>query len=305
MRRRAQSWGFAAALALLAPSRAGADDSLSAQALFEDGRRLKEAGKCAEALPKFEASQRIEPAVGTLLNLADCYDALGRKASAWVRLSEAASIARRLGDDRRAEYAERRSGELAPALSRLVIEVAQPVDGLLIERGGVAVDEAAWGTAVPVDPGEVTVAASAPGFVPWSTTLTVREPGLFEVQVPKLSVARATERGLHPQRVAGWSAIGLSGGALVAGIALAIRARVLDDASLDYCPDAPDLCLPEGARLRDEARQIERGAIVVLAAGAATAALGLALVFTVDDDEVALVPAVGPERATLTVTAAW
>src|SRR5450432_1599182 len=58
--------------------------SVAAQALFDDAKRLVQEGDAASACPKFEESERLEPGIGTKLNLADCYERVGRNASAWV-----------------------------------------------------------------------------------------------------------------------------------------------------------------------------------------------------------------------------
>src|ERR1051326_9215354 len=81
-----------------------ASDKAAAEGLFGDARKLMEAGNYREACPKLEASQRLDPGVGTLLNLADCYEHSGRTASAWMEFLEAASAARESGSaDREAE----------------------------------------------------------------------------------------------------------------------------------------------------------------------------------------------------------
>ena len=53
-----------------------------AQSLFEEGRQLMSNGKFAEACPKFESSYKLDPAAGTLLNLAVCHEKVGRTAAA-------------------------------------------------------------------------------------------------------------------------------------------------------------------------------------------------------------------------------
>src|SRR5262245_18728599 len=63
---------------------ARADDSAAAQALFDQGRKLMESERWAEACPKLEESQRLDPAGGTLLHLALCREHEGRIATAWV-----------------------------------------------------------------------------------------------------------------------------------------------------------------------------------------------------------------------------
>src|SRR5262245_36723730 len=84
----------ATALALLlSSSRASADDAgdkrPAAQALFDQGRALVTLGRFAEACPKLAESLRLDPGIGTMLWLADCYENVGRSASAWATFREA------------------------------------------------------------------------------------------------------------------------------------------------------------------------------------------------------------------------
>jgi len=77
-----------------------ATDSATAESLFNEALALLERKMPAEACPKLEASQRFDPGVGTLLYLADCYQQLGRTASAWATFREAAYMAKDRKDDR-------------------------------------------------------------------------------------------------------------------------------------------------------------------------------------------------------------
>jgi len=54
-------------------------------------------GDYAAACPKLEESQRLDPALGTLLNLADCREQEGNVATAWSLFRDAESLARRGG----------------------------------------------------------------------------------------------------------------------------------------------------------------------------------------------------------------
>jgi Tfp pilus assembly protein PilF len=70
----------------VAASRAQAqssDTSAIAEQLFNQARDLAKANRWAEACPRFEASLRADPVLGTRLNLATCYEHLGKLASAW------------------------------------------------------------------------------------------------------------------------------------------------------------------------------------------------------------------------------
>ena len=98
--------GAAVAACSLSPRIARADDeAATAQALFDQATALKANEDWAGACPKFESSYRLDPALGTLLNLANCFEKLGKIASAWARWEEAYQWATKNGDDR-AEYAK-------------------------------------------------------------------------------------------------------------------------------------------------------------------------------------------------------
>src|SRR5450432_2466634 len=72
-------------------------DRTLAQSLFEQGKQLMQAGRYADACPKLEESQRLDPGGGTMLNLALCYEDEGKISTAWADFKEALSMARRDG----------------------------------------------------------------------------------------------------------------------------------------------------------------------------------------------------------------
>lgn len=149
----------------LASSVAGAQegDPAAAQALFNQAKELMRQGKSAEACPKLQESNRIDPGIGTQFHLADCYEKVGRVASAWAQFLGVASQARAAGHTEREKAAQRRAEKLEPRLPRLTVAVAEAskVAGLEIRRNGALVGAAQWGTPVPVDPGEIELTASA------------------------------------------------------------------------------------------------------------------------------------------------
>src|SRR5215204_2648434 len=85
----------AASLWLL-PATAGAQerDPAAAQALFDQAKELIRQRKFAEACPKLQESNRLDPGIGTQFHLADCYEQSGRVASAWAAFLDVASQAR-------------------------------------------------------------------------------------------------------------------------------------------------------------------------------------------------------------------
>src|SRR3954468_10714845 len=136
-----------------AEAQVSAEEKAAAEAVFEEGMRLIKQGNFAEACPKFEMSQRVEPAVGTMLYLAECYEKTNRTASSWAMFREAASLAETSGQLDRMKTAQARAAKLEPRLAWLTIEVAKEglVPGLQLRRNGALVSTELAGTQIPVD----------------------------------------------------------------------------------------------------------------------------------------------------------
>lgn len=180
-----------AALALAGVARAqSADNKVAAEALFDEARKLVSDGKYGAACAKFEQSQRLDPGIGTLLYLADCYEKAGRFASAWATFREGASQARAAGQADRATSGEQRAAALEGRLSRLELRVAPENaarEGFVLRRAGNPVSKDLWSVSVPVDGGEWAIEASAPGARSWSKKVTVRpERDAVSVEIPAL-----------------------------------------------------------------------------------------------------------------------
>jgi hypothetical protein len=158
-----------------------------AERLFQDGRQLATAGDHEGACAKFEASWKIDPrAVGTLLNIAQCKEATGKLATAWGLYREVAQRSRGTRPDR-VELAERKERELAERFSSVVLEVTDHPRDLAVTVDGLALDVGAWSSALPVDPGDHVVEASAPGYTNVVLRVTVRaEKQRVSVTVPRL-----------------------------------------------------------------------------------------------------------------------
>ncbi|WP_437496623.1 hypothetical protein [Sorangium sp. So ce1099] len=196
--RHAGAWlALLSGMCLASPLRAQptpADKAL-AEGLFQDGKKLMDEGKLQEACPKLAESQRVDPTVGTLLNLAVCHEKEGKTASAWAEFKEASALAASAGQQDRAQFAAKRGSELEARLTRLVLEVAQPAPGMAITLNGKDLSAtAATGSGIPVDPGTATVEARAPGRQPWSQQVTLEPgPSTARVTIPPLAGVAAPE----------------------------------------------------------------------------------------------------------------
>jgi PEGA domain len=155
-------------------------DRALATDLFQRGRKALLAGAYAEACPLLEESQRLDPAGGTLLNLALCHEQIGRTASAWSEFHDALAQARRERREDRAQYAAQHIAALDTRLARLLIELspeAAALPGLRVLRDGSELGGSSLNVAMPVDPGEHSVRASAPGYQASEQRITVPDRG--------------------------------------------------------------------------------------------------------------------------------
>jgi len=197
------------ALAALGRPAVAQESAAPAESLFDDGRRLLAEGKLAEACAKLTESERLDPAVGTLLNLGDCYEKMGRIATAWAVFKQAADMARRGKQASREKIASARFVALEPRIPKLSIAVREPAAGLEVRRDGVVLGATEWSAASPsalaIDPGEHEVVVSAPGKKPWSTKVTLAADGhTTPLEVPPLQVDELGERApLQPGRDVG------------------------------------------------------------------------------------------------------
>ena len=149
-----------------------------AEVLFREGRDLIAAGKLAEACSAFDESEKLEPAVTTLLNLAACREKLGQLATAWGLFLDAARQTRSASNatnQQLHDVAQARAQKLEPRVSKLTINVPlqSQFDGLEIALGAERVDAGLWNRALPIDGGTYAITARAPGANQWSTQVTV------------------------------------------------------------------------------------------------------------------------------------
>jgi hypothetical protein len=316
-------------LLVAGPSLGQSSDSALAEALFKDARALMNAGKLDEACPKFAESQRLVPKLGTLLNLATCHDKQGKTGSAWDEYTQAVTLAKQAGEADRVTYARRELERIESRLSKLVIRVPRPVEGLEVTVDGRVIGRAAWGTPIPLDPGDHQIEAKAPGHEPWQKGVTMpKGPADVPVEIPALSAAEAAPTAApsdepppppkstppappastdeetdaaSAQSTAGWvlGAVGIVG--IGVGTGFGINTFLDQGASDDHCTDT--LCDQEGVDLRASAKTSAVISDVAFAVGAAALLTGIILLATDGGDEAPAEAGAEAARAWLTVGA--
>jgi hypothetical protein len=307
------------ALALATPVHAQSSDSVAAaEQLFEQARTLFDRGDFVAACPRFEASLKLDPALGTLLNLATCYEKLGKLASAWGHYREVIALATKAGDTARIDIARERTKALEPRLPRLTIDAPKtPTPGLVVTRDDAPLESAELGVPFYVDPGEHVLAASAPDRKPFSEHVTLVEGETKEVQLadlalaprakpaPATSVTTIIREDLDPGRSRRVFALTLGGAgaaAPVTGIGFGFAARASWNSAFDegLCQRSTYQCNAAGQDRTDTARTRALVANIVGVSGLAMIAAGAALYVTAPHrTEVGVTPASGGAAVTL------
>jgi hypothetical protein len=284
-----------------AVSLASEGNKAAAEALFNEGRTLMAAGKYADAIGKLKASQDLDPGLGTLLNLAECYERTGKSATAWAQYREIASLARQQGSKEREALAEQKSKALEPKLSKLSISLQQGADAqtLTITRDGTTVSSAELGVAIPVDPGKHDVTVTAPGKEKWSTTVDVGEGGQTEnIEIPLLAdsssggtvaagagATTTTPAADKPsdgstQRTLGIVAGGIGLVGIGVGTFMGVKASSSWSDAKKECTAFPNQCTAKGVSLHDDASSQATLSTVGFIVGGVGLAAGAVLFFT-------------------------
>jgi hypothetical protein len=286
------------------------EDMARADALFSAGKALTDAGQYADACAKFAESKRLAPGLGVTLYLADCYERIGRTASAWTEFRSAEGQARER-NDKRADVARARAQTLEQKLDRLTITVAPTVPrlGLEVLRDGMSVAQEELGLPVPVDPGDHVVVASRQGhgrrtfpvhvgpdqpaasvtIDSLDETATAAATPIVAPRVPETSSSPLPETPALPpasedrgssQRWIGMGvgAIGVVGVGVGAGFAFLAKSK--RDQSNDGPCDKTDHCTSDGLSLRKDAGSAATIASIAFAGGGAALATGIVLYLT-------------------------
>lgn len=273
------------------PAQPSSDTRALAETLFFTARGLMEAGRYPEACRKLGESYRLDAASGTLLNLALCHEKEGKIASAWGEYRQALVEARRAERKDREEICAERVAALGPLVPQLLIDVpaAVRVRGLVISRNGTRLSAASWNTPLPTDAGVVEIVATAPGYKPLKSSVTVAPEAkvsttigaltLDDVPPPPVAVAPS---GWPVLKTVGFvsmvtGVVGLGLGAAFGGIALKEKST-----SDERCPirDDEPRCSASGADAMSRANGFAWGSNLGLAVGGVALVGGGVLFFT-------------------------
>jgi hypothetical protein len=292
------AFAFALGLSLLSARRADAqpskEDIAKADVLFRDAQILVQKGQLEEGCSKFAESQRLDPANGTLLNIAVCHEKAGKFATAYREFQEllgliSASTSR---DDReRTRVANDRLKALDKKMTRAQLDVSElPKDASIMLDAAQVNDPS---TPIPVDPGSHVIEVTAPKKVAAKTNFDVNAPGTMTVKIPALAddapPPPPTPEAPPPpppdkpsfwngQRVLGLVIIVAGLGGVGAGAFFGLDTFAKRDARDEHCRGT--LCDADGVALHNAAGQSATISTIGFAAGGAAVAIGSIVFFT-------------------------
>ena len=284
-----------------------------AETLYQSAVQLIRNGDYATACPKLAESHKADPAGGTVLLLAICYEKVGKTASAWIKFKEALAMARA---DRRADREQRAREHLTalePRLSRMTVVMPDSVralPGFTVSVDGTVVPTSSQSWTMPVDPGQHHVEAEATGMQPWSGELTIppEDAQKESIEIPMLDglpekpsepspqpepgptrrsvlATHPPEPDTHPvrvgrtQRTVGVIVGGAGLSAAGVGSYFGIQALLKNRDARDLCPESP--CSdPKGTALSGDAMDHGTRANVLFAVGGAVLTTGVVLYVT-------------------------
>ncbi len=300
--------------------------------LHRQGLALLEAGKVDEACAKLGASVAAERAVAPLADLARCHELQGKIATAYTELVELSVLAEKVGDADRATRAREGASRLAPRLSKLRVEVVEPIPGLVVKRDGVVMTADQLGALAVVDPGLHVVTAEAPGYEPFRAEVRIgadadakgvlvprmKKPAAKSPPAPKPPVppppAGDGRRGTSTVGIVGFVGSGVGFVGLVIGTIFGVQTLVeVNEAEEDerLCPNKR--CTPLGRLAIDEAETKGIVSTVTLSVGGAALATGVVLLVVdglglLEDDtpkKAAITPWAGPDGGGVGVSVAF
>jgi hypothetical protein len=154
-------------------------DEQRAVALFDKGRKLARDGRCAEAVPVLLESIGYAEGVGPLLNLGNCYETLGKIASAHRYFLKAQGLAAARDDSKRRDEAAQRAKAIEKDVSMLTIHVPAWMrsSSTTVRVDGEVVPKDQWEKPMPVDPGPHEIDVVAPPNPKQTESVTVHGKG--------------------------------------------------------------------------------------------------------------------------------
>lgn len=302
-------------------STAHAGDKGKADALFKHGKKLMDEKKYADACEAFEQSMKLDPQIGTELNVGRCFEEWGKLGRALHAYQTAEKMAKEANDERTPKIDELIT-QLDSQVPRLTIHVPDGADtsSVTIDRERVE----SFSEPILLDPGPHTIAYTTATGKKKSKVVPLERGGSSEINLdlpvkqaagehttttttpPPPPPPHVVDETPDPGRGYRIGAYALGGAGLAAiGVStyLTISAKSkYNDGLKDHCGGMTNGCDDIGLKATHDARSQANTATIVFIAGAAAIGGGVALYLLAPKAEkpeqaMYIVPSVAPDAA--------
>jgi hypothetical protein len=271
-------------------------EATEASAIFQQARDLAKLGRFTEACQLFAKSYDLDPALGTAVNLADCLERQGQLRRAWELFDVVARNSQNVQS--RARLARQRADALMAKLATVVVTMHEPRPAGLAVRIGDREMTPAAEIRDMIEPRDVEVVATAPGWPTFRTVLHAVAGATVSADIPAF-VAHDEPGPTRRRRsrvyvAAGVGAVGLAGLGTALGFAISAK-RTYDGAFPDDCMRTVGgvLCNERGREATDRAGRRADLATGLSIGGGVLAAVGLAVFLTAPWETVRVAPIAG------------
>lgn len=284
----------------------------SADDYFKHGRELLKAGKFREACEQFEKSQALDPALGTLFNIAQCDAETGKLASALAAYKDV------VAHDTNAARKQASTEAIARLEQRVPHLVVRAEAGTTVQLAGKPL---ALATPVAIDFGNYTLHAVPKAGPPLDRAITIDQEGQTVELDLKAAVTVPPPHTVEPRhlpppppvvetshrRTYAVATIAVGGAGLATGLVFGVLARAKWSDAKAIC-DGGTTCASQAdadaaAKLGTQARSRATLSTIFSIAGGAVAATGIVLYVTAPASrEVAVAAVPSADGGTFVVT---
>lgn len=262
------------------------------------------AGNFEIACARFRDSDRLDPAVGTRFNLADCEERRGRVATAWSLFR---GVVSELGaEDDRKPIAEQRAAALLARLPYVtLLRTNETPPGARVRLDGVELGEGSFGVPLPMDPGAHELVLMADGKQErrvFSLAETQRSDVPLHFVPPEPSAdAEASAAAGSSRRTWGYAfgSVGVAG--TLTGIVAGLVTLDKKSTANDHCDDARGICDATGRDANASGKTFGAVSGVGFGVGLVGLATGAYLLLTAPDEPAPEARRYSPEAGGLTV----
>lgn len=280
---------------------AGTASADKADKLFQKAKKLHAEKKYAEACPTYEEVDKTDPAIGSKLNVAKCYEDWGKLATAYTWYVQADKMATDAKDDR-APKIKAVIEELDTNVPRITLKIPDGADPDVLDTltlDGQPIPEDWLNEQQRIDPGPHVIEFTVEGQkkkkmapverggeselsldIPKGVGKKPRPPKKKDGEV----LPPPPPPPADPGKTRRWLGIGIGGAGVIAvGVAsvLTLTARSSYKSALaDHCMGMTSACDAEGYKLTHDARTRANVATVVTLIGVAAIGGGAFLYFT-------------------------